>query len=62
MEELFLSHPNIHIDSKDEFGNTYLIMASKCGNIDLVDILLSKGANLNLTNVNLNYFYKKKKN
>lgn len=50
IQELFQNYPSLSIDSQDENGNTFLIMAAQTGNIDVVNLLLSRNANVNVQN------------
>lgn len=53
LEELFFMYPNIFIDARDDENNTMLINAARVGNLGMVNLILSKGPNLNLRNVSL---------
>ncbi|XP_069692163.1 transient receptor potential cation channel protein painless-like [Periplaneta americana] len=44
-----LSCRMIDLNAMDEWGNTALHVASRCGNSEMVDILLRNGADINLT-------------
>lgn len=44
-------YPNIFIDGRDDENNTMLINASRVGNLPMINLILSKGPNLNLRNV-----------
>jgi ankyrin repeat protein len=48
-----MNYPSLSVDSRDSKGNTMLMYAAKSGNFFIVDMLLKKGANLNLSNVRL---------
>jgi hypothetical protein len=53
LQDLLYTYPNIFIDSRDKEGNTPLIIAAKTANVELVNLLLQKGANVNFQNVQL---------
>ena len=50
LEELFMIYPNSLIDSRDSSNNTLLLIASKTGSLEIVQLLLNKGANPNSIN------------
>ncbi|CAK81727.1 unnamed protein product (macronuclear) [Paramecium tetraurelia] len=49
--ELFNSNPNLRIDERISNGNTYLMLAAQGGNLDICELILSKGASVNLQNL-----------
>lgn len=53
MEELIVNYPNILIDERDKENNTMLINAVRVGSLEMVNLILSKGPNLNLRNVKM---------
>ncbi|KAM3139950.1 hypothetical protein pb186bvf_007981 [Paramecium bursaria] len=48
--EFLNNNPNIFINERCDDGNTYLIIAAQTGDCDIVEILLHKGSQVNLTN------------
>ncbi len=50
-EQVFRTHSSRLIDSRDSSGNTMLIIATQAANIELVDLILSKGPDINAQNV-----------
>ncbi|CAK76124.1 unnamed protein product (macronuclear) [Paramecium tetraurelia] len=50
IEEEFTNNPNLMINERFKGNNTYLIMAAQTGNIEIVEFLLRKGAQVNLQN------------
>jgi len=53
LEELFILCPASLLDRKDDKGNVCLGIAAMCGFLDIVKMLLEKGVNVNIPNVNL---------
>ncbi|CAD8060587.1 unnamed protein product [Paramecium primaurelia] len=49
--ELFNNNPNLRIDERISNGNTYLMLAAQGGNLDICELILSKGASVNLQNL-----------
>ncbi|CAD8076040.1 unnamed protein product [Paramecium sonneborni] len=49
--ELFNNNPNLRVDERISNGNTYLMMAAQGGNLDICELILSKGASVNLQNL-----------
>ncbi len=45
------------MDSVDDDGNTFLMTAAKCGNVDLVNYFLKKSAKINCQNVKISSIY-----
>jgi ankyrin repeat protein len=54
LEEFMMLNPNLPINTTDHAGNSFLIVASQCGFLEGVHLLLRKGANPNQTNVHIN--------
>ncbi|CAD8066725.1 unnamed protein product [Paramecium primaurelia] len=52
LKEEFSNNPNLSINEFLKGNNTYLILAAQTGNIEIVEFLLSKGAKVNLQNIN----------
>ncbi|CAD8156107.1 unnamed protein product [Paramecium octaurelia] len=50
LEEEFTNNPNLMINERFKGNNTYLIVAAQTGNIEIVEFLLRKGAQVNLQN------------
>jgi len=49
---ILLENDKINIDEKDNNGNTALVLAVKCGNLELVKSLIKYGANINVKSNN----------
>ncbi|CAD8121969.1 unnamed protein product [Paramecium sonneborni] len=52
LEEVFANNPNLPINERLIDGNTYLIFAAQTGNVEIVELLLHKGAFVNVQNNN----------
>ncbi|CAD8126568.1 unnamed protein product [Paramecium sonneborni] len=50
LEEVFSNNPNQAINERLKENNTYLILAAQTGNIEIVQFLLHRGAQINLQN------------
>ncbi|CAD8112870.1 unnamed protein product [Paramecium primaurelia] len=50
LEEVFANNPNLPINEKLKDGNTFLIVAAQTGNVEIVELLLHKGAFVNVQN------------
>ena len=46
MDVIYLTNKGGEIESKDEFGQTPLHYAAKCGNLDIFKFLVQRGADL----------------
>jgi len=51
--KFYLEEENVDVDSADEAGCTALHRASTVGNIDIVNYLISRGADVNITRSHL---------
>ncbi|KRX04681.1 Ankyrin repeat-containing domain [Pseudocohnilembus persalinus] len=51
LEEIFNDHPNLSVEQTDSQNNTLLIVAAQCGNIEIIQFLLSKFKDINHQNI-----------
>jgi len=44
-------HPGLNLEQKDKNGNTFLSIAAQSGNVNVIELLVKKQANVNAINV-----------